>query len=318
MLQIFQNTNFDFMGRRRMAYIFSALMILLSTVSLFINHPPGYVFGPRFGIDFTGGLMMQVRFDQPAAMDKVRGALDDAGLKGAEIQSVAGNNDIMIRFQEPEGAGDPFPRISAALGKDFPGNKVTLMRQENVGPKIGKELAGKAMNAIFGALGMILLYIALRYEWKFALGAVLALAHDVYITLGFLSLFHKEFTLTVMAALMTIAGYSNNDTIVVFDRIRERAKVLKRDSMIKVINLSVNETLSRTIITSLTVTLSVLALYLFGGEVIHDFAFAMLVGVVFGTYSSVYVASALALDISLSRMKESPAPVSHKKASARG
>ena len=305
MLQIFHNTNFDFMGRRRIAYIFSAFMILLSTWSLFMNHPRTYLFGPRFGIDFTGGVMMQVRFQNPAAMDQVREALDGAGLKGAEIQSVANSNDVMIRFQQ-SGANDPFPRIHTSLVKAFPGNSVTLMRQENVGPKIGKELAGKALNAVFGAMGMILIYIALRYEWKFALGAVVALAHDVYITLGMISLTGKEFTLTVMAALLTIAGYSNNDTIVVFDRIRERARVLKRESLVSVINLSVNETLSRTIITSLTVTLSVLALYLVGGEVIHDFAFAMLVGVVFGTYSSVYVASALALDITLSQMKATP------------
>jgi preprotein translocase SecF subunit len=173
-----------------------------------------------------------------------------------------------------------------------------------VGPKVGKELSATAMKAILASLGLILIYISIRYEWKFALGAVVALAHDVFITLGMLSLFNKEFTLTVMAALLTIAGYSNNDTIVVLDRIRERAKVLRREALQRVINMSVNETLSRTVITSLTVALAVLALYLFGGEVIHDFSFAMLVGVVFGTYSSVYVASALALDITLWRMKD--------------
>lgn len=316
MIQILHDTKFDFMGRRRLAYAFSAFMILLSAASLVMHG------GPRLGIDFTGGMLMQVRFDKPIATDQLRAAVDDAGFKGAELQSVTGTNDVMIRIHLKDAAGDPFPRIHAALEKSFQGNHAALLRQENVGPKIGKELGGKAAQAITFSLLGILAYIAIRYEWKFALGAVLALAHDVFITLGMLSLFNKEFTLTVMAALLTIAGYSNNDTIVVLDRIRERAKVLRRETLGNVINLSVNETLSRTIITSLTVTLSVLALYLFGGEVIHDFAFAMLIGVVFGTYSSVYVASALALDISLWRMKDKPAaaPVSGKagKAAARG
>ncbi len=313
MLHIFQNTSFDFMNRRKFAYAFSAFMIVLSTVSLVLHG------GPRLGIDFTGGTLMQVRFDRAVPMSDVRSAVDEAGFTGTELQAITGTNDILIRLHQREATGDPFKRVNAALQQKFPGNRVSLLRQENVGPKIGKELGQKATYAIAMSLGMILIYIAIRYEWKFALGAVLALAHDVYITLGILSLFNKEFTLTVMAALLTIAGYSNNDTIVVLDRIRERAKVLRREALLRVINLSVNETLSRTIITSLTVALSVLALFLFGGEVIHDFSFAMLVGVVFGTYSSVYVASALALDITLWRMKDtSTATGQPKKAPAKG
>jgi preprotein translocase SecF subunit len=306
------DTNFDFMGRRKYAYAFSTLMILISAASLILHG------GPRLGIDFTSGTLMQVRFDKPVSMGDVRAAVDAAGFTGSELQAVAGANDIMIRLHQREGGGDPFGRVYAAIGKQLPDNKATLLRQETVGPKIGKELGAKAMQAIVGALGLILIYIAIRYEWKFALGAVLALAHDVFITLGMLSVFNKEFTLTVMAALLTIAGYSNNDTIVVLDRIRERAKVLRREALANVINLSVNETLSRTVITSLTVALSVLALFIFGGEVIHDFSFAMLIGVVFGTYSSVYVASALALDITLWRMKKAPvAKVATGKAAAR-
>ncbi|MBI5836415.1 MAG: protein translocase subunit SecF [Candidatus Eisenbacteria bacterium] len=312
MLQIFHNTNFDFMGRRKFAYLFSATLIVLSTVSLVLHG------GPRLGIDFTGGTLMQVRFAQTAPMSDIRSAVDEAGFTGTELQAINNTNDIMIRIHQREAGADPFGRVNLALQKKFPGNKVTLLRQENVGPKIGKELGTKAMQAICFSLGMILIYIAIRYEWKFALGAVLALAHDVYITLGLISIFDKEFTLTVMAALLTIAGYSNNDTIVVLDRIRERAKVLRREALAHVINLSVNETLSRTVITSLTVTLAVLALFLFGGEVIHDFSFAMLVGVVFGTYSSVYVASALALDITLMRMKDTTVASGGKKAPAKG
>jgi preprotein translocase subunit SecF len=298
MLQILHDTNFDFMGRRKYAYMFSGLMILISAASLIIHG------GPRLGIDFTSGTLMQVRFDRPVAMADVRGAVDAAGFTGTELQAISGGNDILIRLHQRDGAGDPFGKVYTALAQKMPDNKVTLLRQETVGPKIGKELSVTAMKAIVAALGLILIYISIRYEWKFALGAVLALAHDVFITLGMLSVFNKEFTLTVMAALLTIAGFSNNDTIVVLDRIRERAKVLRREALARVINLSVNETLSRTVITSLTVALSVLALYLFGGEVIHDFSFAMLIGVVFGTYSSVYVASALALDITLWRMKD--------------
>jgi preprotein translocase SecF subunit len=164
---------------------------------------------------------------------------------------------------------------------------------------VGGELRGAAIKAIFFALGFILIYVGIRYDWRYSLGAVAALFHDVFITLGALSLMNKEITLTVVAALLTIAGYSINDTIVVFDRIRERSKTLRREPPPSVMNIAINETLSRTIITSFTVFLTVLALYVLGGEVIHDFAFAMLVGVVFGTYSSVYVASGLALEVQL-------------------
>ncbi|HVP38514.1 MAG TPA: protein translocase subunit SecF [Candidatus Saccharimonadales bacterium] len=312
MLQILHGTNIDFMGKRKFAYAFSALMILISAASL-IAHG-----GPRLGIDFTGGVLMQVNFGQAVPIGDVRSTVDRAGFSGSELQAIAGTNTIMIRVHQREAGSDAGERIRTALSARFPGNPITVGGQEYVGPKIGKELGQKATYAIVGALGMILIYIAIRYEWKFALGAVLALAHDVFITLGVLSLCNKEFTLTVMAALLTIAGYSNNDTIVVLDRIRERAKVLRREALARVINVSVNETLSRTVITSLTVTLTVLALFIFGGEVIHDFSFAMLIGVVFGTYSSVYVASALALDITLSRMKESTAPGAARKVPAKG
>ena len=178
------------------------------------------------------------------------------------------------------------------------GGKISL-RVESVGPRVGNELRGAAIKAIFFALGFILIYVGIRYDWRYSIGAVAALFHDVFITLGALSITNKEVTLTVVAALLTIAGYSINDTIVVFDRIRERAKTLRRESPEKVMNVAINETLSRTIITSFTVFLSVVALFTLGGEVIHDFSFAMLVGVVFGTYSSVYVASGLALEVQL-------------------
>jgi preprotein translocase SecF subunit len=182
---------------------------------------------------------------------------------------------------------------------EHPGTHVERLRYEAVGPRVGGELRGAAIKAILFALSFILIYVGIRYDWRYSLGAVAALFHDVFIALGALSLFNKEITLTVVAALLTIAGYSINDTIVVFDRIRERSKTLRREQPAKIMNIAINETLSRTIITSFTVFLTVLALYVLGGEVIHDFAFAMLVGVVFGTYSSVYVASGLALEVQL-------------------
>jgi preprotein translocase SecF subunit len=176
---------------------------------------------------------------------------------------------------------------------------VTLHRVETVGPRVGGELRRAALNAVFLALGLILVYVGIRYDWRYSLGAIVALFHDVFIALGAVSITNREVTLTVVAAFLTIAGFSINDTIVVFDRIRERRQTMRRDPAEKVMNVAINETLSRTIITSLTVALTVVALFFFGGEVIHDFSFALLVGVVFGTYSSVYVASALALETQL-------------------
>ncbi len=188
-----------------------------------------------------------------------------------------------------------------------PNAKVELLRVESVGPRVGAELRGAAIKAVFLALGMILIYVAIRYDWRYSMGAVAALFHDVFITLGAISIFNKEVNLTVVAALLTIAGFSINDTIVVFDRIRERRQTLRREPAEKVMNIAINETLSRTIITSFTVVLTVLALFFLGGEVLHDFSFAMLVGVIYGTYSSVYVASALALETQLYLERKKPA-----------
>jgi preprotein translocase subunit SecF len=217
---------------------------------------------------------------------------------------------------------DPAPRVREAVAITNPGSTVEIRKVETVGPRVGSELRGSALKAIFLALGLILVYVAFRYDWRYSLGAVVALFHDVFIALGAVSITNKEVTLTIVAALLTIAGFSINDTIVVFDRIRERKQTLRREAPAKVMNIAVNETLSRTIITSFTVFLTVLALYLLGGEVLHDFSFTLLVGIVFGTYSSVYVASGLALDTQLYlegeglRRKQAPAPT--KTAKTRG
>jgi preprotein translocase subunit SecF len=217
---------------------------------------------------------------------------------GYELQQMSGANanEFMIRARMQEGV-DLFPLVQRAIETHVPGVKVELRRTERVGPKVGNELRQKAVWAVLMSLGSILLYVGFRYEFKFALGAVVALFHDVFVTLGVLCLTHREVSLTVLAALLTIAGYSINDTIVVFDRIRERSKALRKEKHSRVMDIAVNETLSRTIITAFTVFLTALALFIWGGEVLRDFSFAMLVGVAFGTYSSVYVASGLALDI---------------------
>jgi preprotein translocase SecF subunit len=293
MLQILQGTDIPFMRYRRFTYFFSGALIVATAIWL-VAHG-----GPKYSVDFTGGNLLQVRLSPALAADQVRLALDGANLKGIELQQMTGENqdEFMLRLKAGEGGHDPFTDVKQAIESKFTNVKVELRRTETVGPKVGGELRHKAIWAVLGSLGGILLYVGWRYEFKFAFGAVVALFHDVFVTLGLLCFTGREVSLTVVAALLTIAGYSINDTIVVFDRIRERSKALRKEKHSRVMDIAVNETLSRTIITSLTVFLTAVALFVWGGEVLRDFSFAMLVGVGFGTYSSVYVASALALDI---------------------
>jgi preprotein translocase subunit SecF len=293
MLQILHGVNINWMARRHIAFIASGACVLISIISLIMHG------GPRYGVDFTGGSLIEIQVTPPVHADVVRAAVDRAGLPGSEIQEVSRPGQFLIRTEIKPGHASPSAEISKSVQEGNPGTRVEVLRVESVGPRVGNELRGAAIKAIFFALGFILIYVGIRYDWRYSIGAVVALFHDVFITLGALSIANKEITLTVVAALLTIAGFSINDTIVVFDRIRERSKTLRRESPEKVMNVAINETLSRTIITSFTVFLTVLALYTLGGEVIHDFSFAMLVGVVFGTYSSVYVASGLALEVQL-------------------
>ncbi len=294
MLEILHGVNVNWMGRRHIAYWISGLCILASIVSLIVHG------GPRYGVDFTGGTLIEIQVTPPLPVDDVRRAVDEAGFTGSEIQAlnVPGQYLVRIGLQEIHKV-DPAPRVREAVAIANPGATVDIRRVETVGPRVGGELRTAALKAIFLALGLILVYVAFRYDWRYSLGAVVALFHDVFISLGAVSITNREVTLNVVAALLTIAGFSINDTIVVFDRIRERKQSLRREPPEKVMNIAVNETLSRTVITSFTVFLTVLALFLLGGEVLHDFSFTMMVGVVFGTYSSVYVASALALDTQL-------------------
>ena len=292
MFQLLIGTDIPFMRHRRVAYFVSGSLVLATTIWLIVHG------GPRYSVDFTGGTLLQVRTSQAVPADQVRAALDGANFSGIELQQMTGENrnEYLLRMKT-EGQRDLFADVKAAIESRHPDLTVDLRRNEHVGPKVGNELRQKALWAVLGSLVGILLYVGIRYQFKYAFGAVVALFHDVFVTLGVLCFFNREVSLTVVAALLTIAGFSINDTIVVFDRIRERAKALRKEKHSRVMDIAVNETLSRTVITSLTVFLTALALFIWGGEVLRDFSLAMLVGVGFGTYSSVYVASALALDV---------------------
>jgi preprotein translocase SecF subunit len=301
MFEILHNTDIPFMKYRRAAYFFSAAVLLATLAWLVVK-------GPRYSVDFTGGTLLQLRTTPAAKADDIRRALDDAGLRGAEIQQMTGDakDEFLVRIQgDTTDAKAIVGRLTNAVSSRLTGTKIEQRGIQTVGPKVGGELRMKAVWAVLSSLGIILLYVGWRYEFKFAVGGVVALLHDVLVTLGLLMFTGREISLTVVAALLTIAGYSINDTIVVFDRIRERGKSLRKEKHSRVMDIAVNETLSRTVITAFTVFLSALALFIWGGEVLHDFSFAMLVGTVFGTYSSVFIASALALDIwiSLDRRK---------------
>ncbi|MGH7725684.1 MAG: protein translocase subunit SecF [Candidatus Eiseniibacteriota bacterium] len=294
MFQILHDTKIPFMSYRRIMYFVSAAVVLVTVAWLVINR------GPRYSVDFTGGTLLQVQTTGVLQADDVREALEHAGFQGLELQQAGQGDEWMIRLPQPAGQDtlvSPYPKVRAALLEQFPNSNPELRREEAVGPRVGEELRSKAFWAILFSLGGILLYVGIRYEFKFALGAVVALFHDIFAAFGVMLFLNREISLTVIAALLTLAGYSINDTIVVFDRIRERGKQLHKLSHEEMMNTAINETLSRTVITSITVFLATLALYIFGGEVINDFALCILAGVVFGTYSSIFVASALALDI---------------------
>ena len=301
MFQILHGLNVDWMGRRYIAYIISGIMLTASAASLIVHG------GPRYGVDFTGGTLIEAAIRPTPTAEQVRAAVERAGFAGAEIQQAIDHPDqFLIRLGVSEPGTDPAPAVLAAL-KITPDTQVERLRVETVGPRVGNELRSNAIKAIFLALGLILVYVAARYDWRYSVGAVVALFHDVFISLGVLSILNREVTLTVVAALLTLAGFSINDKVVVFDRIRERKQALRREPPAKVMNIGINETLSRTIITNGTVAFSTLALFLFGGDVIHDFSLAMLVGAVVGTYSSLYVASALALELTLMGEREKAA-----------
>ncbi len=290
-MEFLVGTHINFLGHRRAAFIVSGVVILIGLISLAVHG------GPEPGIDFAGGVLLQVKFDQAITAESIRESLEAVGVGEAEIQHFGGNREAIIRLAAQEAEEEDLAGvILARLNSDNPGNTATFMREELVGPKIGAELRTKATMAIIYALIGILIYISLRFEFKFAVGAVAALVHDVVITLGLFSITGRAITLPVIAAFLTIVGYSLNDTIVIYDRIREDRRKLYGKSFVDIVNTSLNESLSRTLVTSLTTLFVVVCLFIFGGEVIKDFAFALMVGVIVGTYSSVYVASPLVVE----------------------
>ncbi len=280
-MQLLSNPNVDFIGKRKFASYLSIGLIVIGLLSLIVKA------GPALGIDFTGGTMVQLKFDEPVDISAARESLLEQGFTKPTIQAFGGEDEILIRVSTEEAGEDFAERIAAA----FVGKTIDIRRTESVGPKIGAELKGKSLEAVLAAMFGILLYITIRFDRYYAVGAVAALVHDVLITLGIFSLLNLELDLAIIAAFLTIVGYSLNDTIVVFDRIRENVKGKSKSDLYGIVNTSINETLNRTIITSMTTFVVVLMLFLQGGEVIKYFAFALIVGVVVGTYSSIFVAS---------------------------
>ena len=287
-MQLLGKTNIDFMGRRRVAVIFSAVLLIVSLGSLVAR-------GLNFGIEFTGGIVIEAGFPGPANLERIRTDLATAGFGEAVVQNFGSSRDVTIQLMPREDLDgtQKRDRVLAVLQGIDPA--VELRRVEFVGPQVGKELAEQGGLAALFALMFILAYVAFRFQWKFAVGAVAALVHDVVIVLGFFSLFAVGFDLAVLAAVLAVIGYSLNDTIVVFDRIRENLLRIRKKTAEEVMNLSLNQTLARTLMTSLTTMLVLLALFFLGGEAVHGFAIALIVGVVIGTYSSIFVASPTAL-----------------------
>lgn len=287
-MQIFTNTNFDIIGKRRIAYAVSSVFVLLGIV--------GIIAGLNFGIDFTGGTLVQVKFDHQVQADEIRDVLKTIGLDTAEIQSAGRHGDeVLIRAPQMDET-EIGNIIKDALAKEFGEENLDLRREEQVGPKIGSELRTTAIYAILFSLGFMILYIWVRFDLRFGVAAVIALFHDVMIVLGIFWVTRQEISLAVIAAVLTVVGYSINDTIVVFDRIRENLRSMRRAKLLEIVNVSINQTLSRTVITSFTTFMVVFLVLIFGGEVLFGFALALTIGIITGTYSSIFMASPVVIE----------------------
>jgi len=279
-MRFLSKTNIDFISKQKITGFLSIALIVAGIASLIMKG------GPLLSIDFTGGTVAQVKFEKPVELGQLRETLSDYGFKGAEIVEFGSPDEILIKTQFSGSSSEISEILTLALGNSF-----TLRRVESAGPKIGKELLTDALKAIGLALLLILIYITFRFDRYYALGSVMALIHDVIITLGVFSLLDYEINLSIIAAFFTIVGYSLNDKIVVFDRIRENIPKFMKKTLNDVVNISLNETLNRTVITSLTTMVVVVILFIWGGKVINLFAFALIVGISIGTYSSLFVAS---------------------------
>jgi len=290
MLEILGKTNIDFMGKRHIAFVFSGIMVLLGLLAA-VQISRG---AANLGIDFAGGTAVQLKFDQPIHIDVARKALESQGLAHAELQEFAEENKILIRVKAATTIEEKVAeRVISVFSKEIPNNRFVVDSTTEIGPTVGKKLQQDALIAVLISFVGIVLYIAARFELRFGVAAAIATFHDVLAVLGAFYVLDKEITLLVVTALLTLAGYSLTDTVVVFDRIRENLRLRRRDDIETVINNGINQVLSRTIVTSLTVVLVLIPLTLAGGEVLHDFSLALLWGVIFGTYSSVFVASPL-------------------------
>ena len=290
-----ENTRIDFLSvsRRRIALTISAILIVISIASIATR-------GLAFGIDFTGGVLLEVGYPQAADLDRIRGIVSDAGFTDAQVQQFGAETDVLLRLPpQPDADQNAIRReLQSTLEADEP--QVQLRRVEFVGPQVGEELTEQGGLAMIFALLMIFAYVMFRFQWKFAAGSVAALAHDVILTVGFFSLLQLDFDLSVVAAVLAVIGYSLNDTVVAFDRIRENFVKLRGDSAEEAMNTSINEMLARTLTTSLTTMLVLVALFFLGGEAVGPFSIALIVGVIVGTYSSIYIASATALSLDVS------------------
>jgi len=292
MLEILGKTNIDFMGKRRYAFLFSGVMVVLGIIAL-MQIARGQA---NLGIDFAGGTAVQLKFDQSIRIEDARKALESNGLADAELQEFGQENKLLIRVKASTTIEEKTAeKVVSIFAKEFPSNKFVVESSTEIGPTIGKKLQSDALVAIVISFAGIILYIAARFELRFGVAAALATFHDVLAVLGAFYILDKEITLLVVTALLTLAGYSLTDTVVVFDRIRENLRLRRREQEETMINNAINQVLSRTIVTSLTVVLVLIPLTLAGGEVLHDFSLALLWGVIFGTYSSVFVASPLLL-----------------------
>ena len=294
-MRILDLRNIDFLAKRKLAMMFSIAFVVISLLSFVVR-------GLNLGIDFTGGTLVEVGYPEAVELSKVRSVLAEAGFEGASVQHFGTPKDVLVRLAPSgdEGSAALSSKAFTELKRAGDG-AAELRRVEFVGPQVGDELTEDGGLAMLYVLIGILIYVALRFEYRFALGSVIALIHDVVITVGLFSLFQIEFDLTVMAAVLAVIGYSLNDTIVVFDRIRENFRKIRKGTSEEIINSSLNQTLSRTLVTSGTTLLVLFALFLFGGEIIHGFALALIIGIVIGTYSSIYVASTAVLMLGVSK-----------------
>jgi len=294
------NTNINFMGQRNLALIISAVILLIGVVSLATR-------GINFGLDFTGGTLIEVSYPAAADLGEVRETLTGAGFDDFTVQTFGTARDIVVRIpadEEDATGAELSNQVLDALAVAEPG--IELRRVEFVGPQVGQELAEQGGLALLYAIIGILLYVSFRFQWRFAVGAVAALVHDVLLVVGILSLFQVNFDLTVVAAILAVIGYSLNDTIVLYDRLRENFRVKRKGTPTELCNLSINQMLSRTLMTSLTTLLVLAALFYFGGEIIHAFAFTLIVGVIVGTYSSIYIAGSAAILLGVSKQDLMP------------